>query len=163
LGGGAGFYCGRNIPYSEQWPIYDGLRQTASIIFGITGAWAAIAYPAAMTSLLRRRGDLSSEEKGAIKKLLRPMIISTGILAVILSVALFVPVLKRWDWFASYRLVARGVSFALLSMLTFAELWAVIFLLVPLDNAKREIDYIADKRRVLRELRPALRGDDDNE
>lgn len=41
----AGAWFGRKVPFAEQWPMYEGLRTTAAIIFGVIGAWLAIIYP----------------------------------------------------------------------------------------------------------------------
>lgn len=38
-------YFGKNVPFSSQWPLYEALRTTASIIFAVVGAWFAIIYP----------------------------------------------------------------------------------------------------------------------
>lgn len=39
------FMYGKNVPYSDQKDILDSLKDTASIIFAILGAWIAVIYP----------------------------------------------------------------------------------------------------------------------
>ncbi|WP_408913341.1 hypothetical protein ACJUA3_03255 [Citrobacter freundii] len=36
---------GRNVAFALQWPLFEALRTTASIIFAVVGAWFAIIYP----------------------------------------------------------------------------------------------------------------------
>ena len=152
--GTASLWVGRAIPFTEQWPVYDGLRQTSAIVFGIMGAWAAIVYPNAMTSLLRPGSKLTTEEKRSLNRLLRPMLISTLILAVILVVALIAPVVRHVPWLMSHREWLRGASFGTVGILTVAEILAVALVLLPFDDAKREIDYATSRRDVMRATRP---------
>lgn len=51
---------GRNIRFSEQWPLFEALRNTAAIIFAVIGAWAAIIYP--------ERLKIAFEENGKVEK-----------------------------------------------------------------------------------------------
>lgn len=41
---------GGNIPFKEQLPIYDGLRNTSAIIFAVMGAWISLIYPNKLSS-----------------------------------------------------------------------------------------------------------------
>lgn len=36
---------GENVSFAQQWPLFEALRNTASIIFAAVGAWLAIIYP----------------------------------------------------------------------------------------------------------------------
>jgi hypothetical protein len=144
-----GFWRGQDIRFADQWPIFDGLRQTAAIVFGVTGAWAAIVYPAALTSIIRRRDDLSDSEKTAMARLLPPMLLSTAVLLIVLVIALAAPVARRVVWLAERRQLVQGLSFATAAVLTVTQMWAVICMLVPLDRAKQDVDFAASRRRVL--------------
>lgn len=53
---GTGYYFGKNVPFHEQWPLYEALRTTASIIFAVVGAWLAIIYPERLKFSLRGNG-----------------------------------------------------------------------------------------------------------
>jgi len=41
----------------EQWPLYESLRNTSAIIFGVMGAWLAIICPDGILDKLIYKGD----------------------------------------------------------------------------------------------------------
>ncbi|WP_316154691.1 hypothetical protein [Cupriavidus sp. BIC8F] len=57
-----GYVYGRNIPFAQQWPLFEALRNTASIIFAVVGAWLAIIYPERLK--LTFREDASKKSAG---------------------------------------------------------------------------------------------------
>jgi uncharacterized membrane protein len=91
-----GCYCfGKSIPMSQQWPLYEALRTTASIIFAVVGAWLAIIYPERLRMSLRNDGGGSETGGSRIGVLLFPAVHSTCILCVILISGLALPLLKQ--------------------------------------------------------------------
>ena len=60
--GALGFYAGREIGLADQWPYFEALRTTSSIIFGVMGALLAIVYPEVVKQGFRatRRDDTGS-------------------------------------------------------------------------------------------------------
>jgi hypothetical protein len=155
-----GFYFVRAIPFAEQWPVYDGLRQTAAIIFGITGAWAAIVYPGAISTLVSRKRFVGSSTDNAVSRLVRPMAMSTLIITVVLLAGLAARVARRTAWVAEHFVALRGASFALLVALTVFELFAVAFLLLPMDDAVGEVERQIGTNRILANLGGVQRTDE---
>jgi len=136
-----GFHFGRTIPFSEQWPLFEALRTTASIIFAVVGAWLAIIYP----ERLRFTFDDSKQKSSTLSmvnmgKLLHPAIHSTMILCVILLVGIIAPLLKQIPALLPYKTTLQGFSYALLMVLTFWQIWTVILTLVPADLIKSKSD-----------------------
>lgn len=130
---GVGGWYGRVVPFSEQWPMYEALRTTASIIFAVIGAWLAIIYPERLKLTYRPPSTQASVPGGsAWTQLLTPVFNSTAILAVILLLGAFAPILKHHPLPVDIS-VMRGLSYGLLVSLTIWQLWTVVLTLVPAD------------------------------
>lgn len=129
------FWLGREVPFKEQWPLYEALRATAAIIFAVVGAWLAIIYPDRLKiSFNQLKGGKRPEKNGSgIGKLFTPVAHSTIILCLILLIGIAAPLIKRIDIFYQHVELMRGLSYALLSSLTLWQLWTVILSLVPAD------------------------------
>lgn len=136
----AALHHGQAVPMSEQWPLYEALRTTASIIFAVVGAWLAIIYPERLR--LSFRGDPSSPSTAPVRmgKLLHPAIHSTAILCIVLVAGLFVPIFRHMPDLLPYRDELRGVSYAFLVVLTLWQAWTVVMTLVPADMIKASSD-----------------------
>ncbi|MFY1053516.1 hypothetical protein ACOQNP_18010 [Ectopseudomonas khazarica] len=136
---------GQKVPFSEQWPLYEALRTTASIIFAVVGAWLAIIYPERLRMSFRQDGNLAAAKNGKIGALFTPIVHSTAILCVILFIGVLAPLLKRIDLFVPYVTPLRGVSYGVLAALTLWQLWTVILSFVPADIVA---SYTAHEERV---------------
>lgn len=130
----AGYYFGRSVPFSEQWPLYEALRTTSAIIFAVVGAWLAIVYPERLRLSL---SDAGGEAQGAGQRhigiLLSPAVNSTAVLCIVLLVGVLAPLIKRSDLVLAYASEFRGGSYALLVALTLWQAWTVILTLIPAD------------------------------
>lgn len=139
---GLGFYFGRTIPFSEQWPLFEALRTTASIIFAVVGAWLAIIYPERLRFTFNRGVERKQSSSSMVDmgKLLHPAIHSTMILCVVLLVGIIAPLIKQISFLLPHRHLLQGGSYALLMILTFWQIWTVILTLVPADMIKSRSD-----------------------
>ena len=145
----AGYQYGQNVPFTEQWPLYEALRATAAIIFAVVGAWLAIVYPERLRlTLTPQNGSTQTKQQNNIGILLSPAVNSTCVLCIILIVGIAAPLLKRTAIAHEYLLECRGISYSLLVGLTMWQVWTVILTLVPADlilsranqeNAKNEV------------------------
>lgn len=133
-------YFGRCVPFAEQWPLFEALRTTASIIFAVIGAWFAIIYPERLR-ISFKGGKETSENSLGIHKLFTPIVHSTIILSIILLIGIIAPIIKRLDFCHQYLLHFRGFSYAILVFLTLWQLVTVMYSLVPADLIKRSVDH----------------------
>lgn len=144
----AGGWFGRVIPFAEQWPMFEGLRTTAAIIFGVIGAWMAIIYPERLKLSFRNGAPKAGPEATGLGQLFTPVVNSTAILGIILAIGVVAPIAKRYpldlnvEW-------CRGISYALLVALTLWQLWTVLLTLVPANSIKSFADREDAKRQVL--------------
>jgi Na+/H+-dicarboxylate symporter len=147
------FYFGQNIPFEKQWPLYDALRNTASIVFGVMGAWIALIYPEALSELLGRTLKSETTNKAKeIHKLLLPLIYSTLILIAVLLIGILAPIVQQVSLFIVYSRMIRGISYAFLGMLTVLQLWAVLLTLLPAHVVKQNIDSLQRKQETRQRL-----------
>ena len=130
-----GAWCGRFVPFSQQWPLFEALRTTAAIIFAVIGAWLAIIYPDRLKMSYKNFAAAHRKDVDASGELFTPVVHSTLILCVILVLGVTAPILKQIGvpgpiecW--------RGASYGLLVLLTLWQLWTVFLTLDPADRVK---------------------------
>jgi hypothetical protein len=144
---------GQAIPMEGQVPIFEGLRDVASIIFGVMGIWISILCPGILEKLFKKRtADLSDDEMRAVYKLFFPLVSSTLIIGVVLGLAVLNPVLKQVPVLLAHREVCRGISFAMVAILSFIQGWSLLVSLVPADAIKRELDRHKSRTALLNHL-----------
>lgn len=146
----AGAWFGRKVPFSEQWPMYEGLRTTAAIIFGVIGAWLAIIYPERLKLSFKKGAQAAPSESG-VGQLFSPVVNSTIVLGAILVIGVIAPVVKQYSLPLNVE-VCRGLSYGVLVALTLFQLWTVLLTLVPADTIKSFVDYEDEAQRVLEGL-----------
>jgi hypothetical protein len=146
-----GYWLGQEVAFAQQWPLYEGLRTTASIVFAVVGAWMAIAYPERLK--LSLRGESSSVGPAhKMDNLLTPISHSTIILAIVLLAGLIAPVAKTFVVVVEHRELFRGLSFALVSMLTVWQVCIVLLTLDPADKVKQAEDMAKSNQQRLNDV-----------
>ncbi|EEZ5652206.1 hypothetical protein DBU35_004542 [Escherichia coli O20] len=130
-------YFGKNVPFSSQWPLYEALRTTASIIFAVVGAWFAIIYPERLKKSFRGGSSASESNGSGITRLFTPIVHSTAILASVLIIGVVAPLVKQIPFFIEHKDIFRGASYAILVFLTLWQLLTVIYSLIGPDMVKR--------------------------
>jgi hypothetical protein len=146
----AGGWFGRKVPFSEQWPMYEGLRTTAAIIFGVIGAWLAIIYPERLKLSFKPKTNTAPTETG-VGQLFSPVVNSTIVLGAILVIGVIAPIVKQYSLPLELE-VCRGLSYGVLVALTLFQLWTVLLTLVPADAIKSFVDHEDEAKRVLEGL-----------
>lgn len=130
-------YFGRNVPFSNQWPLYEALRTTASIIFAVVGAWFAIIYPERLKKSFKGGGTESDANGRGITRLFTPIVHSTAILASVLIIGVAAPLLKQLNVVLEHKEIFRGISYFVLVFLTIWQLLTVLYSLIGPDMVKR--------------------------
>lgn len=146
------FWLGRDVPFEEQWPLFEALRTTASIIFAVVGAWLAIIYPDRLKLSFHQQAQSKPGNGGGMSKLFTPIVHSTAILCVILVIGIVAPLLKRIDVLVAHVEVMRSLSYGTLAILTLWQLWTVVLSLVPADIAKSRATHDERQQQTLQKL-----------
>jgi hypothetical protein len=160
--GVAGFHFGGSLLFSDQWPVFDGLRQTAAIVFGLSGAYIAIVYPAALIALLKRQ-QMEPNEVAAFRHLLTSMELSFGVLVAVLVAGFCAPIVRHNAWSIQHAQIIRSVSFAFVAILTVVQLIAIVFILRPLDSFTRDVEHGRAARRIINSTIESPEEDDDED
>ncbi|WP_443090299.1 hypothetical protein [Basfia succiniciproducens] len=135
-----GYFFGDNIRFSEQWPLYEALRTTASIIFAVVGAWLAIIYPEKLKAPFRDKYQSIMSSDTRFSSLFSPIANSTIILSCVLVIGIISPIAKQISIFIEYKGIMRSISFGLLCCLTIWQVWTVFITLIPADLLKNKSD-----------------------
>ena len=151
----ASILLGKHIPFKEQMPIYDGLRNTSSIIFAVMGAWIALLYPSKLSKAFGKTPyDEKKDDIEQINRLFRPLIYSTVILMVVISMSFVVPLAKQISYLIEYKEVFRSLSFTIIGSLTFIQFWSLILTLIPGDSIKDDLEEVKQREEMLNRMRP---------
>lgn len=133
----ASVYFGRDIPFSEQWPLYEALRTTAAIIFAVVGAWIAIRFPDRKVTII---GENNLASREGIGRYFHPVAHSIVVLCSVLIIGLVAPIVKRLEFVQLHVDIFRGLSYGVLAALTLFQLWTVIISLGPAAELKHDAD-----------------------
>jgi hypothetical protein len=138
---------GRRIQLSDQLPIYDGIRQTASIIFGVIGAWLAIVYQDDLKSVLKdAKASVASEASGEVLRLCAALLWSSVIVCIVLLISFAVPIVKSLHASDGMVETLRSVSFAVLWLMTAGGVLLILLSLAPMDKARRFVQKAHGRR-----------------
>ncbi len=149
-----GFIYGQKVHFSEQWPLFEALRTTSSIIFAVVGAWLAIVYPERLRlSIRNEKTSTSLKSINNIGTLLSPAVNSTVVLCVVLLVGIIAPIMKHTFLVSLYLNECRGITYALLVGLTLWQTWTVILTLLPADLILSQTEHENTKKRVFDGMR----------
>lgn len=129
----AGFHYGQSIPFANQWPLYEALRNTASIIFAVVGAWLAIVYPDRFRLSLGGGDGKSSAPSKSMGLLLLPAVHSTILLVVLLLAGVAAPIIKQLPFALAHLELFRGASMAFVCALTCWQVVIVVMTLFPAE------------------------------
>lgn len=136
---GLSAYVGQNIPFAEQWPLFEALRTTSSIIFAVVGAWLAIVYPERMKLSFGRPAGIDRNSTN-VGLLLYPAGCSTIILICVLFAGILAPIIKHIPQAMQHLAYLRGFSFFILTFLTLWQITVVVITLYPADLVKTSAD-----------------------
>lgn len=139
-------YFGANIPFHDQWPLYEALRSTSSIIFAVIGAWLTILYPEALKKIFTRNAQFSGARVDSIELLVSNIRYSTAILATIMIVGIVGQVLRHLSVSTEYVGYLRALCFSLLGVLTFLQFWTLLMTLAQAEMAREDLNVSADKQ-----------------
>lgn len=152
------FCYGKNVPFSNQWPLYEALRTTASIIFAVVGAWFAIIYPERLKKSFH--GGAVSDTSNGVMRLFTPIVHSTAILSSVLIIGVLAPIFKQFDIVTQNKEFFRSISYAVLLMLTFWQLITVLYSLIGPDMLKRHASLQKRSKEAAISVMPKKKNDD---
>lgn len=142
---------GSVVPFQDQWPLYEALRNTAAIIFAVIGAWLAIVFPERL-KLSLRSGEATADDLAngqRVHTLMAPIVHSTFILAAVLAVGIAAPLIRDLEFVREHVEFFRGLSYGILTTLTLWQLWTVVLTLVPASEVSTQVTRAAAKQKTV--------------
>lgn len=137
--GGICAVFGPDIAFKDQWPLYDALRSTSSIIFAVIGAWLTILYPDAIKQVFSRGAKFSDSGVNDIELMVSNIRYSTAVLAIILVVGIAAQIFKTLEWAVHHAAWLRAISFAMLGGLTYLQFCTLIMTLAQAELAREKV------------------------
>jgi hypothetical protein len=144
-----GWVYGRQIPFAQQWPLFEALRNTASIIFAVVGAWLAIIYPERL-KLTFRKDEQEKAPGPNMGMLLTPAVHSTILLVILLLIGIVAPLAKQLPILQAHIEVCRGVAFVILAVLTLWQVVIVVITLFPAEAVQTQANLEAAEHEIVR-------------
>lgn len=127
------------ITFSNQWPLFESLRTTASIIFAILGGWIAVVYPNALKKVLTLTRAERDGETLKLANLMRAMFFATATLMIVVILGPMAPVLKQYSFIMQHSTFLRGATFSLLVYLSLMQIWTLLLSVAPAELLSREV------------------------
>jgi len=123
------------VNLADQWPYFEALRTTTSIVFGVMGAFIAIIYPDVLKQGLRS-GVTSGAGGAELRRLLDPCAYSAMLLIVLVFLAPLFAWIKSLDLPAGTSLTTgvQQIFFALFCALSYGQISILLMVLMPMDN-----------------------------
>lgn len=128
-----GFHYGDFVKLEDQWPYFEALRTTTSIVFGIMGALLAIVYPEVIKQGLRPSGGISFSDP-EVHRVSDPLAYSALMLVVLVVAA------PAFAWIKSLEFAKDSTAqfwlqkgtFSLLCALSYGQICILMSVLNPL-------------------------------
>ena len=148
-----GYYFGAPIALKDQWPLFDALRNTTSIVFGIMGALIALVYPDAVKSALRG-GQSAQTVDGGLGRLITPCGHSAMLLIVLVVLAPFIAWVSNFDpkKFPVEIITSQQVSFSLFCVLSYWQVVILLMVLIPFDEMYTKVSQDIERARLRRAM-----------
>lgn len=125
------WFFGKDIPFNNQKEIFDSLKNTASIIFAILGAWLAVIYPKDLKLIFKIGNQQEIENTFVFKKLIWSLIMITASLVIMIITLPIMMLIKNIVFFQEYKLKLLTIFSIYLLILTLIQIYTLIATLVP--------------------------------
>ncbi|MDB5963499.1 MAG: hypothetical protein JWP59_4793 [Massilia sp.] len=149
-----GYHFGAVIELSEQWPFFEALRTTTSIVFGVMGALLAVIFPDVLKTGLRGSGASSGEAN--LRRVLMPCASSAILLIVLVVLAPLFAWVKATT--PTTDVSVRQALFCLFCVLTYWQIMILQMVLLPMDILMSNTIVAAAHQRLLRAIHSNGRG-----
>lgn len=156
LSGYLGYHFGAVITLGDQWPYFEALRTTTSIVFGIMGALLAVVFPEVLKQGLR--GTEARAGESNFRRVLLPCANSAILLVFLIVLAPAFAYVKATTVSPASIEEAQQASFCLLCAFTYWQIIILQMVLVPMDILMSNTVVTAARERLRRAIHSNGRG-----
>lgn len=155
LTGYIGYHFGAVVKLEDQWPYFEALRTTTSIVFGVMGALLAVVFPDVLKSGLG--GAVTTGGESNLRRVLLPCANSAILLIVLVVLG------PAFAWIKATTLVGRAADvqqmlFCLFCILTYWQVIILQMVLLPMDILLSNTVLAAARARLRRAIHSNGRG-----
>jgi hypothetical protein len=146
-----GYRFGAAISLNDQWPYYEALRTTTSIVFGVMGALLAIVYPEVLKGGLR---GMTAVPGSNLRRVVEPLVHSALLLILLVLLAPIFAWAKglNFDAKSTEAALSQQISFGLLCALSYWQIRILLMVLFPMDTLVSKSDDALAKSRMRRSI-----------
>ncbi|HDR9081409.1 hypothetical protein [Burkholderia vietnamiensis] len=127
-----GWWLGGSIPFEQQSHLLEGLRDSSAVVMAVLGIWLAVIFPEVLPKLFS--GMAIQFDAGQLSRF-RSVIYPLSLAALIVALEVIVPwialVAKQIPFFLAHKTECRVAAFALLSALCLLQMFAILWMLIP--------------------------------
>ncbi len=134
----AGFFFGEDISISEQLKLLQSLKDFASIVFGIMGAWVAIVYPDSLKKVFSRSENIDNLND-RLTRLFFPLRVSLIIVVACLVYPWVYAVVKNYPALVAYRDLIRMINFSIGTFMLSMTLISLLFTFINIDDTHKNV------------------------
>jgi hypothetical protein len=155
LSGYLGYHFGADITLSDQWPYFEALRTTTSIVFGVMGALLAVVFPEVLKQGLRGTGAPTGE--GNLRRVLLPCANSAILLIALVLLA------PAFAWIKATTPTTEGGTtqrafFCLFCILSYWQVMILQMVLFPMEILLSNTIVAGARERLRRAIHSNGRG-----
>ena len=153
-----GCVYGSVVDFKHQKEIYEILRNTSAIIFGVVGAWYAVITPIYLGNENKNSKE-ATYARNLLKNLLVPIKYSVYILCITIIFQLLYPISSLISLGCILRMTLKAISFGIICALSVMMLFTLIRSLVPNDFVQTDIELKDEKAKYEERLKSQTRED----
>lgn len=156
-------FVGRDVPYSEQQPLYAMLQSVSGTMFAVFGLWIALLYPDLRKKVFSidyrneaRHSDDGNDGQDEVKSadhILQPFFVSLIVLLVTVLVDVIAPIVRRIALFGAFAETIRGLSYGLIGLLTFFQIVTILRAMRITDGLKAAISRGKSEMQIRKRIR----------
>ncbi|WP_322009204.1 hypothetical protein [Paraburkholderia sp. J12] len=150
-----GWQLGEGIPFEQQSHLLEGLRDSSAVVMAVLGIWLAVIFPEVLPKLFS--GSAIQFDAGQLSRF-RSVIYPLSLAALIVALEVIVPwaalVAKQIPFFVAHKGICRIAAFSLLSALCLLQMFAILWMLIPVavvdmfaKSSSDKIQFIEDMNR----------------
>lgn len=150
-----GWLLGGGIPFEQQSKLLEGLRDSSAVVMAVLGIWLAVIFPEVLPKLFSGIPvQFDSSQLSRFRSVIYPLSLAALIVALEVIVPWAAIVAKQIPFFLEHRSACRVGAFAVLSALCMLQMFAILWMLIPVGivdmfakASSDKVDYLAKMNR----------------
>ncbi|APD34046.1 hypothetical protein [Burkholderia pseudomallei] len=146
LAAALGWWLGGSIPFEQQSHLLEGLRDSSAVVMAVLGIWLAVIFPEVLPKLFSGEAiHFDAAQLGRFRSVIYPLSLAALIVALEVVIPWAALVAKQLPFFVHHKATCRIASFGLLSALCLLQMFAILWMLIPVAVADMFAKSSSDK------------------